>query len=435
MLKGMGIGLVMTLPPYLICRNKGRLAFGERSLLAGAVIGSLGGLLYGLLLAIILTIVAILKRPVAGNAASAAATARKEAGITSALRGPWPLRVALGVALALAAALLWSAAGFARADYVDDRAGVLDQRQLKRFEKHLAQIRYESNVDMRFVLVATAEGDSLDEVTAREARSLEIEGEQRRALFVLDPSRHRLRVAVGPTLQEVFSNAFVGYLTRHHVHSLAEAGDADVGLRLTFRLLQARIRRAALGGEYDPRPAALIEERAAGTVVSEDETRLRFVPQRTVNEAFRRYLEWLLDGPRYGDVELFTAESQAHLARLPISRALAESDLLLEYGKTYDVLVRGDRALLYFTDDPLPSPHFFRRSPAGWQMDILAEVEDTRSTTSGRCPGAWSSATTKSRTRSSIGTRSWTRPCGSPEATTGGSVQRTCGAMNGATAC
>jgi hypothetical protein len=35
---------------------------------------------------------------------------------------------------------------------------------------------------------------------------------------------------------------------------------------------------------------------------------------------------------------------------------------------------RGDLATLYFTDDPLVSPHFFRRTSAGWVMDILADV-------------------------------------------------------------
>jgi hypothetical protein len=34
--------------------------------------------------------------------------------------------------------------------------------------------------------------------------------------------------------------------------------------------------------------------------------------------------------------------------------------------------------MLYFTDDPLVSPHFFRRSAAGWQMDLFADVRHSR---------------------------------------------------------
>ena len=29
------------------------------------------------------------------------------------------------------------------------------------------------------------------------------------------------------------------------------------------------------------------------------------------------------------------------------------------------------------TDDPLLSPHFFRRTPEGWQFDMRAEVRNT----------------------------------------------------------
>ena len=61
--------------------------------------------------------------------------------------------------------------------------------------------------------------------------------------------------------------------------------------------------------------------------------------------------------------------------------------LFLEYGHAYRALVRGDLALLYFTDDPLISPHFFRRNRGGWQMDLVAEVRDTRNFSGG--PWTW----------------------------------------------
>lgn len=33
--------------------------------------------------------------------------------------------------------------------------------------------------------------------------------------------------------------------------------------------------------------------------------------------------------------------------------------------------------MLYFTDDPLISPHFLHRGPEGWQLDIVAELRNT----------------------------------------------------------
>lgn len=62
--------------------------------------------------------------------------------------------------------------------------------------------------------------------------------------------------------------------------------------------------------------------------------------------------------------------------------------LFMEYGHAYEILERGDLAMLYFTDDPLISPHFFRRTPGGWQMDLFADVRDTHEYVGG--PWTWS---------------------------------------------
>jgi len=43
--------------------------------------------------------------------------------------------------------------------------------------------------------------------------------------------------------------------------------------------------------------------------------------------------------------------------------------------------------MLYFTDDPLISPHFFRHGTGGWELDIAAEVRDTDEYTGG--PLTW----------------------------------------------
>ena len=70
-----------------------------------------------------------------------------------------------------------------------------------------------------------------------------------------------------------------------------------------------------------------------------------------------------------------------------MSRAYNDYILLGEYGQAYAVTERGDLALLAFTTTPLVSPHFFRRTPAGWQMDIDAEIRNTREYVGG--PYSW----------------------------------------------
>jgi hypothetical protein len=171
-----------------------------------------------------------------------------------------------------------------------------------------------------------------------------------------------------------------------------------LGLRLTLFMLQARLRRAALGRQYDPRVAAFIEDRsqlAAGLGASVgmrgarptglfrergagDEMRWRFAPQPTVAAAYGRYLEWLRRDGTEVDVPLFTRATQNHLARTHVTPAFADYLLFLESGLAYDIVERGDLAMLYFTDDPLVPPHFFRRSRDGWQVDLFADVRHSQ---------------------------------------------------------
>ena len=63
-----------------------------------------------------------------------------------------------------------------------------------------------------------------------------------------------------------------------------------------------------------------------------------------------------------------------------MSPAFGEYLLAAEYGRRYVVDQRGDLAMLYYTDDPFVSPKFFRRTPEGWQMDVVAEVANSQET-------------------------------------------------------
>ena len=104
-----------------------------------------------------------------------------------------------------------------------------------------------------------------------------------------------------------------------------------------------------------------------------------------------------LHNPRAGDCDgrrrqrpnlglrltLFILEARIREATLgdgydPKPVGYSEYILYLEYGRAHEVDVRGDLALMVFTTSPLASPHFLRRTAAGWQMDIWAEVHDTR---------------------------------------------------------
>ena len=56
---------------------------------------------------------------------------------------------------------------------------------------------------------------------------------------------------------------------------------------------------------------------------------------------------------------------------------------LRQYGRTYTTDARGDLALMVCTDDPLADPHFLRRRDGRWEMDIVAEVQNTQNVVAG----------------------------------------------------
>jgi hypothetical protein len=292
---------------------------------------------------------------------------------------------------------------------IDDRIAVLDSAELPQFENLLNQIERESGVDVRFVFVDTVPDGDLERFAVREARSLGLgRGQDRRGiLFAYEMRGRRLRIEVGPTLQSIFTDRFVGYLMRNHVRTFFAAGDPTRGLRVTLLMVLGRVRRAALGEEYDPRAADFIEDRrrlatGGGATVqgvtdparapgflnrlATAKDRAMYQPQSSVERAYQRYLEWLGDGELETDVPLFTRASQGYLSRIPISAAYAEYILLEEYGRAHAILEHDSLAMLYFTDDPLNSPYFFRKDADGWRMDLFAAVRNTHSVAG----GAWS---------------------------------------------
>jgi len=291
-------------------------------------------------------------------------------------------------------------------DRMDDRAGLIPWREQYKFERYLGQMYDESGVDIRFLLADDVPSGAIEEFSVREARKLGIgrDIDRRGVLFVYDMSGQRLRIEVGPKLEGIFTDAFVGHLMRHHIRSFFAAGDPALGLRITLFILHARLRRAALGQEYDPRAAEFIEDPrrlavgggassrmpAAGEAAAfvnaraSPESRKYFAPQPTPRAALQRYFDWLRADRFEADVPLFDVASQRFLATLPWTKASQEYQLMLEYGRAYQILERNGLALVYCTDDPLVAPSFMRRVPEGWQLDAVAALRNTVNYAGGR---------------------------------------------------
>jgi hypothetical protein len=279
---------------------------------------------------------------------------------------------------------------------VYDDAHFLTRHAAWMYENELGGILDESGADIRFLLVRNISGQTLSSYALARMRELGVgkDVDRRGMLFVYDVGTKQLRIEVGPKLEDVFPDGFLGYLMRENTASFFASPDPELGLRTTLRIVQMRLRVAALGLAYDPGAVSFITDSVrlaagggatalAGAGVgspgflgrrSTPEERAHFSAQPSVKLAYRRYLEWLRDGQKQLDVELFTADTRTYLRTLPLTRAYNDFVLLSEYGQTFEVEERRPRAMLYYTSTPFVSPHYFRESPAGWQVDIVADA-------------------------------------------------------------
>lgn len=336
-------------------------------------------------------------------------------GSSSPRRGQRPRLILVLVFLVLAAVVIWSVGGLEVTrdnilrtacgsglwcKHVRDDAGALPEEDRWRLDAYSRWVFRESDVDMRFVFVngtgeRTTEQFALDTVEA-----LGIGGktrEERGVLFVYDLAGKKARIEVGYGLEAYFPDVFVSYLMHDHARELFASRQISLALRLLLRMLHHRIRQAVLGAAFDPRVletmrnARHLSGGAGATAATKpgsadslkpgrlpEALRRGFRPQPSPAEAYRRYLEWMAFGVFDPDLALFTDGTRRYLASLPMTKAYFDFILFQEYGRSYRTEVRGNLALLYFTNDPLVSPHFFVRGREGWQMDITSEVANTR---------------------------------------------------------
>jgi hypothetical protein len=193
-------------------------------------------------------------------------------------------------------------------------------------------------------------------------------------------------------MEGIFPDGFIGYLMREHTASFFASESPELGFRTTLTMIRWRIRSATLGLDYDPTAISLITDsvrlaagggattvRGAGAAGfagrhSTPEERVHYSAQATPELAYLRFMEWLRDGQKLLDVDLFTPDSRTHLRTLPMTRAYMDFMLLNEYHQDYKIEERGPRAMLYFTSTPFVSPHYFRKTPSGWQVDVVAEA-------------------------------------------------------------
>jgi uncharacterized protein len=315
--------------------------------------------------------------------------------------------ILLGIGTVLIAWRLLAAQGYLEWNpRLHDKLQALTTDDRRKFNAILGWLYGENGVDAHVELLPSIGNEPLEQYTVRRMRELGIgrESGRRGLLLVYDQGAGRLRMEIGPALEGLLTDAFVGHINRENLQHYVSANNIRDGLYATLFMILDRLRQAALGNDFDPRVLAMVDDsrRLAlgagqttriGTEGSPDSLSTRsatpaerayFAPQPTVKAAFERFHEWLGYGGEPSDAPLFTATSVEWFDESPNTRAFSEMWLMQEYGRAYRIEERGKLAMLFFTDSPFAQPHFFRKGKNGWQLDLIGELLNTRNTIGGR---------------------------------------------------
>jgi hypothetical protein len=288
---------------------------------------------------------------------------------------------------------------------VYDPTGALREYDRQQFNQFTAAMMRETGLDLRIVLDSLADNRSLERTTLEMARTLGMgrTSGKRGLLLYYDLAGGKLRFETGPHLEGTFTDAFLGYLIRGHTHTYLEHQSLAKGLYSTLMIVQHRLRESALQREFDPSIITAVLDStglATGAGVSVSITapggarllpvrdsllEAAFGPAPTAEAALARYHLWLRLPAYLPDAGLFTPRSRSFLrGEFRMTPAFLDFLRYLELGKTFRVETVGDRAVAFATADPLVGPHFFVRTPGGWQVDLSAELTNTHELAGGR---------------------------------------------------
>lgn len=299
-----------------------------------------------------------------------------------------------------------------------DEAHFIPASDAEGFEKWLGWIDDESGVDFRLIFTQDVSG-SIDAYTVQRARELGVgrDVDKRGLLFVYDVVGQRMRIEVGPGLEGVFTDAFVGYLMREQSGMYFEGGHRVLALKTTLWVVEERLRESAFSETLDKRPLRYVPDslrlaEGAGATARMSvpgetgpyrprwpaaDVHAHFAPQPTVEGTYALYLEALRIGQLSVDLPMYAPASHSGTKKVPLrfltTPAFGRFTFSSEEGQEHIVVERGNLAIMIFTKTPLVAPHLFRRTAAGWHIDVVAEHRDTFERVDGKY--TWSMHLTK----------------------------------------
>lgn len=313
--------------------------------------------------------------------------------------------VIAGIGAVMVGGLLWL---FHVPERLSDPRGLITANDARGLNMTLFALRRESGVDIHVVVDSFAPGTDLAGFALNEARRRGVgrTSDRRGLLLVIDRTSGGLRLEVGPNLEGIFPDGFVGRILRGHTAGILREDTFARSVNSTIMMISHRVREAALDMEYDPLSVSDITDSTrlaagAGATFSYgagEPLRLDRAPDpeiaallsagATPEETLERYQQWLSLPVYVPRAAFLTPGSRAFFQHeFKMTPAYWEFLRYFAAGSPMQVETRGDLAVAYATGSPLITPLYFRRGEQGWEMDVMAELLNSQNVVGG--PFSW----------------------------------------------
>lgn len=275
--------------------------------------------------------------------------------------------------------------------YIDDRAGLMsadEQARLQTFQEKLLQ---ELDIELQVVVFDDGAGD-LDGEAVRlfEQRGIGKRTKGARGVLLLvDPANRQVRMEIGYDLEDIFPDAFVGYVEQRQMAPFFEAGRIGDGIEATVELVVGKALGAIDEGRYAPADEAgglahLSGGAGARSVVDigagmPAKPRLDdvsgFGAQPSPEQTLAAYLQVLRGRVKDPELGLYSPDTRAFFRKWLVTDAQQDNErrtLEANFGQG-QVLQRDGRAVIRFpVAQRGAAPYFLVRGKDGWMLDFAS---------------------------------------------------------------
>jgi hypothetical protein len=277
--------------------------------------------------------------------------------------------------------------------FVEDRGGLLGEREKERIRSLNGRLLQELDIHMKVIILDKRVSD-IDQAAVnylqKDALGRETEG-ARGILLLVDPQGHQVRLEVGYDLEPIFPDGFVGYIERKQMTPFFQAGRLGPGVEATVELLVARaldgLKTIWDGGgrardlsedhHYSGGGGATVKvEIGSGLPAKESSPwSQQFGAQASPRETIGKYMEVLRLHTKDPNLGLYTPETREFFGPWVVTDGQQDNELreLEEMISSSRVFRQDHLAVIRFPiENRQISPYFLSRGDTGWMLDFAS---------------------------------------------------------------